>query len=95
MGSSTDFEGEVKMIYIELFELDITPESISTDEELFGPRCVHGIDSMDVLRFLAELRGRYDLDVSEIATETFRTTGSIARFLNGRDAGSATTADPR
>lgn len=95
MGSVTDFEDEVKKIYVELFELDIDPGSITTDEELFGPQCVHGIDSMDVLRFLAELRGRYDLDVSEIATETFRTTGSIANFLHGRAVDPATTTDPR
>ncbi|WP_017606262.1 acyl carrier protein [Nocardiopsis alkaliphila] len=94
MASGSAFEGEVKKIYVELFELDTDPGSITTDEELFGPQCDYGIDSMDVLRFLAELRSRYDLDVSEIATETFRTAGSIANFLSEREAGS-TTADSR
>lgn len=84
MSESITFESEIKKAYVELFELEVEPESISSDQELFGPQCDFGIDSMDVLRFLADMRQRYDLDISEIATETFRTTGSIARFLADR-----------
>lgn len=79
------YESEVKKVYVELFEIDADPESIAGDEELFGPQCAYGIDSMDVLRFLADLRRRYGLDVSEIATETFRTPRSIALFLSERE----------
>ncbi|MFJ9557800.1 acyl carrier protein [Nocardiopsis sp. NPDC101807] len=88
MRTTESYESEVKKVYVELFEIDAAPESIGGDEELFGPQCVHGIDSMDVLRFLAVLRKRYGLDVSEIATETFRTPASIAAFLAGREGGS-------
>lgn len=84
MSRTESYESEVKKVYVELFEIDVDPESIGGDEELFGPQCDYGIDSMDVLRFLADLRQRYDLDVSEIATETFRTPASIATFLSER-----------
>lgn len=85
MSRTESYESEVKKVYVELFEIDADPGSIADDEELFGPQCVHGIDSMDVLRFLADLRKRYGLDISEIATETFRTPGSIAAFLAARE----------
>ncbi|MFE1165830.1 acyl carrier protein [Nocardiopsis sp. NPDC058789] len=84
MSAIESYESEVKKVYVELFEIDVEPESIGSEEELFGPQCDYGIDSMDVLRFLADLRQRYDLDVSEIATETFRTPASIAVFLSER-----------
>lgn len=95
MSDLATYEREVKKAYVELFDLEVDPEGIGSDEELFGPQCVHGIDSMDVLRFLADLRSRYGLDVSEIATETFRTPGSIAAFLSergGETAGGEGTA---
>ncbi|MEU5884357.1 phosphopantetheine-binding protein [Spirillospora sp. NPDC047279] len=71
--------------YVKTYDLDVRPEDLGSDEPLFGPQSIYGLDSMDVLRFIAALAEEYDIELAAIKTDTFRTLRSITAFLNGEE----------
>lgn len=76
-------EQQVKEMFVDTYRLDVAPEQVPSDAELFGPGSVYGLDSMDALRFIAALNERFPLDVGGARTDTFRNVRNIVQFLEG------------
>lgn len=78
-----ELESELKRLIVEALKLeDLAPESIVSDEPLFGEGL--GLDSIDGLELGVALRKRYDLRIESITDEVkvhFANVRSLAQFI--------------
>ena len=72
---------KIKEKFIEVYKMDIKPEELLDDSYLFGPDSVYGIDSMDVLVFINELKKEFGLEYSTLDTDSFMTINNIISFI--------------
>jgi acyl carrier protein len=81
-------EQELKALIIECLRLEgRTPESIASDEPLFGEGL--GLDSIDALELALEIRKRFGVRASASEEENrriFATVGSLAAYITQRRA---------
>jgi acyl carrier protein len=74
-------EQQIKEMFVATYGLDVPPDQVPSDAELFGPGSAYGLDSMDVLQFIAKLHERFTLDIGGARTDTFLNVRNIVRFL--------------
>lgn len=72
---------QIKLKFINVYKLSLAVEDIKDDEALFGPNSPYGLDSMDVLLFVNELKKTYGLVYSTLDTESFKTINKIITFI--------------
>jgi len=77
---------EIKLKFINVYKLSLSVEDIKDDEDLFGPNSPYGLDSMDVLAFVNELKKAYGLVYSALDTESFKTINKISTFIENQKA---------
>lgn len=73
--------------FVKTYDLDVRAEDLRPDQPLFGPQSELGLDSMDVLKFIAALAEEHTFELAAIKTESFRTLRSITEFLTEEGAG--------
>jgi len=71
----------IKEIYLELFDISIPLDELDNNVDLFGPDSPYGLDSMDVLSFINELKKEFDLEYNHINTDSFKTINNIVAFI--------------
>lgn len=80
----TPSEHELKALIIEVLNLeDVTPEDISSDEDLFGQAGL-SLDSIDALEIGVALQKRYGLKIDSAdknLAEHFRNVSALASFV--------------
>lgn len=74
----------IKEMYLELYKISIPVEELEDDAELFGPESPFGLDSMDVLMFINELKNEFGLEYNQINTDSFKTVDNIAQFIESQ-----------
>ncbi|HVZ99875.1 MAG TPA: phosphopantetheine-binding protein [Caulobacterales bacterium] len=83
----TPSEAELKALIIDVLNLeDVTPEEISSDEDLFGNSGL-ALDSIDALEIGVGLQKRYGLKIDpeeKNLAEHFRNIRSLAAFVAQR-----------
>lgn len=81
---TTPTESELKAMIIDVLNLeDVSPEDISSDEELFGNTGL-ALDSIDALEIGVALQKRYGIKIDSEDKKLrshFQTVGALARFV--------------
>lgn len=81
---TTPTESELKAMIVDVLNLeDVSPEDISSDEELFGNTGL-ALDSIDALEIGVALQKRYGIKIDSEDKKLrshFQTVGSLARFV--------------
>ncbi|MDF1999841.1 MULTISPECIES: acyl carrier protein [Peribacillus] len=72
---------QIKLKFIEVYNMSDSLDDIKDDEDLFGQHSPYGLDSMDVLLFINELKKDFDLEYKSIDTESFKTINNIVAFV--------------
>ncbi|MDX5895316.1 acyl carrier protein [Rubrobacter radiotolerans] len=72
---------DIKQRFVSVYGLDVSPDEIGDDQELFGPESSFGLDSMDVLQFIATMHEEFNFDLGSLRTDTFKNVDTIAGFL--------------
>lgn len=75
---------KIKEKYLKLYEISIPVEELENDVELFGPESPFGLDSMDVLKFINELKTEFELEYNDINTDSFKTIDNIVKFIESQ-----------
>ncbi|WP_405099427.1 acyl carrier protein [Oceanobacillus sp. FSL H7-0719] len=74
----------IKEKYLQLFQISIPVEELDNDADLFGPESPFGLDSMDVLMFINELKEEFGLEYNQINTDAFKTINNIVEFIESQ-----------
>ncbi len=77
---------DIKKKLVEAHNLSVAPEEIGDDVDLFGESSSFGLDSMDVLLFINQLKLDFELSIDTINTESFKTVNNIVAFLDEQKA---------
>ena len=72
---------QIKEKFIEVYEMSIPISEVMDDVDLFGPESPYGLDSMDVLLFINEIKKEFKLEYNHINTDCFKTVNNIVEFI--------------
>jgi len=75
---------QIKTKFIEVYKMTISNKEIEDDVDLFGPESPYGLDSMDVLIFINEIKKEFNLKYNHINTDSFKTVNNIVEFINSQ-----------
>ncbi|QPQ32776.1 acyl carrier protein [Lysinibacillus sp. JNUCC 51] len=75
---------QIKTKFIEVYKMNISNKEIEDNVDLFGPESPYGLDSMDVLVFINEIKKEFNLEYNHINTDCFKTVNNIVEFINSQ-----------
>ncbi len=87
MSNPSPTRQRIKEILVESLNLEVSPDEIGDDAELWGGEL--GLDSVDALELMVALEREYGfrIDSEEIEQESLATVAHIEAFVDGLRAG--------
>jgi len=85
MSNPTDLKHQIKCLLVENLMLQITPEQIGDDQQLFGPDSL-GLDSVDALQLVVALEKHHGLKLADagIARQVLQSVNTIAAAIEAK-----------
>lgn len=75
--------GKLKELFISRLKLEIAPEEITEEKQLFGPDGLD-LDSIDVLELVVAIKKEFGVEIADrqVAEKVFVTVGTVAKFID-------------
>lgn len=84
MKENTEIIFDIKKLIVERLKLQVDPDEIDDDDELFGGAL--GFDSLATLEIIAALENKFDIEVfdEELTTELFTNIQTLADYVKSK-----------